>query len=264
MGRKRAILIGLVCMFLLLTGQSVMAASGGGAEPVRDGQTDVLAGVVVDYMGKLQFLVIDRDTGEPIAGASVEIYIPSLNRYVLFGVTDENGILELDVAYGEREGQFTEADGQIIFSGITLFLKDNNITYRVYKAGWLPYPYDGTTVLEAREIPQVITIKLYKKSSGGGSGGSGGGGNGGTSTGTGPAGEPDSPWLPLQPDPGKEPASPGIPKTGVEDTMQYWIAGLLFFLIAGGITGFLLWNEKKIHDREQTKPEEAQERGRTY
>lgn len=244
MGKKRTILMCLVCMFLLLTGQSAMAASEGGAEPVRDGQTDVMAGVVVDYMGKLQFLVVDRDTKNPIPGASIEIYIPSLDRYVLFGVTDANGTLELDVAYGERSGQFTESGGQTVFAGTTLFLKDNNISYRAYKADWLPYPYEGTTVLATREVPQIITIELYKKKKdsggGGGGGGSSSGGGSGETISTFPIGEQDIPMASITADQ----TSGGIPKTGVEGTMQYWIAGLLFFLIAGGLVALILKNDK--------------------
>lgn len=242
MGKKRTILMCLVCMFLLLTGQSAMAASEGGAEPVRDGQTDVMAGVVVDYMGKLQFLVVDRDTKAPIPGASIEIYIPSLDRYVLFGVTDANGILELDVAYGERSGQFTESDGQTVFAGTTLFLKDNNISYRAYKADWLPYPYEGTTVLETREVPQIITIELYKekKGGGGGGGGSSSGGGSGETISTFPIEDSDIPLINIT----DEQVASGIPKTGVEGTLQYWIAGLLFFLIAGGLVGLILKYDK--------------------
>lgn len=242
MGKKRTILTCLVCMFLLLTGQSALAASEGGAEPVRDGQTDVMAGVVVDYMGKLQFLVVDRDTKNPIPGASIEIYIPSLDRYVLFGVTDANGVLELDVAYGERSGQFTESGGQTVFAGTTLFLKDNNISYRAYKADWLPYPYEGTTVLETREVPQIITIELYKKkkdSGGGGGGGSSGGGSG-ESISAFPIGDLNIPMANITADQ----TAGGIPKTGVEGTMQYWIAGLLFFLIAGGLVALILKYDK--------------------
>lgn len=247
MGKKRTILMCLVCMFLLLTGQSAMAASEGGAEPVRDGQTDVMAGVVVDYMGKLQFLVVDRDTKNPIPGASIEIYIPSLDRYVLFGVTDASGILELDVAYGERSGQFTESGGQTVFAGTTLFLKDNNISYRAYKSDWLPYPYEGTTVLETREVPQIITIELYKKKkdSGGGGGGSSSGGGSGETISTFPISVSDIPLANATVDQ----TAGGIPKTGVEGTMQYWIAGLLFFLIAGGLVTLILKYDKAADDR---------------
>lgn len=255
MGGKRTILVCLVCMFLLLTGQSVPAATGGGAEPTRDGQTDVMAGVAVDYMGKLQFLALDRDTGDPIPGASVEIYIPSLDRYVLFGVTDANGILELDVAFGDRVGQYTETGGQTVFNGITLYLKDRNISYRVYKAGWLPYPFDGTVELHTREVPQVVTVHLYKeKKDNGGSSGGGGGNSGGGSPiiEAFPIGDLNPPLAQIQIPEEQVPAG-GIPKTGVEGTMQYWIAGLFFFLIAGGILMFLLKNEKETDERAQKR-----------
>lgn len=242
----------LVCMFLLLTEQSAMAASEGGAEPFRDGQTDVMTGVVVDYMGKLQYLVTDQSTKNPIPGASVEIYIPSLDRYVLFGVTDANGILELDVAYGERTGQFVESGGQTVFPGTTLFLKDNNIAYRAYKSDWLPYPYEGTTVLETREVPQIITIALYKHKGGGGGGGSSSGGGSGENTVTFPIGPSDVPLVDLAADQ----TAGGIPKTGVEGTMQYWIAGLLFFLIAGGLVALVLRYDKVEYGRKRQKTEE--------
>lgn len=252
MGRKRIVRMYLVCMLLLLTGKSAMAATGGGAEPVQDGQTDVMAGVVVDYMGKLQFAVTDRDTGSPVREASVEIYIPSLDRYVLFGVTDEDGISELDVAFGDEEGQFAETDRQAVSSGVTLYLKDRNISYRVYKAGWLPYPMDGAIQLHTRDVPQVIKVQLYqeKKNGGGGSSGGSGGTSSGSSGNVNPNGSgnvPTIPAFPIEdsniPRGGLETADGGIPRTGVEGTMQYWIAGLFFFLIAGGILIILLKSE---------------------
>lgn len=257
MSRRSTVLAGLVCMFLLLTGQTAMAESGGGAEPEQSGQTDIMAGVAVDYMGRLRFQVADRDTGSPIPEASVEIYMASLDRYVLFGVTDADGSLELDVAYENQSGRLNEPEGKAVFTGTTLFLKDNHIAYRIYKADWLPYPYDGTAVLETREIPQVITVPLYKKKSSGSGSGGGGGGGGSSSSGRRdpaqivdalPVGNMNTPMVQLEKNPEN---TSGIPKTGVEGTMQYWIAGLLFFLLAGGIVTYLLKIEKYIDDRQR-------------
>lgn len=249
MGGKRSVLIWLTCICMMIFGSTALAATSGGAKPVRDGQTDVMAGVVVNYMGKLQFVVTDRDTGHPIPGVSVEIYIPSLDRYVLFGVTDADGILELDVAYGNHANQFTEVDGQTTFQGILLYLADNNISYRVYKADWLPYPYEGSVVLETEDVPQVVRVELYQKKSGSG----GNDGNGGSSG----SGKPGV-AVDLMTDPtggitdetgnGSQDGSHtgGIPKTGVEGTMQYWLAAVVFFLLAGGISLYFLKREERL------------------
>jgi len=98
MNRRRILVVLLMCMFLLLSAQTALAETSGGAWRDPSG-THITAGVMVDYMGKLRFTIVDADTGEPIPGASIEIYIATLDRYVLVGVTDANGNLEMDVAY---------------------------------------------------------------------------------------------------------------------------------------------------------------------
>lgn len=245
MSRKRIWRICLVCICLLGSGRS-MAATGGGAQPVRDGETDVLAGVAVDYMGKLQYRVLDRATDAPIEGASVELYIPSLDRYVFFGLTDQDGRLELDVAYGEEDqSRYAESDGQTVFSGELLHLTDRSISYRVLKSRWLPYPYDGEVVLTTSELPQVVTVYLHRK------GGGGGGGNGGGSG----ASAGDKPGITIPPFPGDTIGEPepgqitGIPKTGVEGTFFYWLLGLSFFVIAGGILLYLIKTDNGGDDK---------------
>jgi len=262
MSRRKSIkiwlLAGLLC---LLAGFPAGAATEGGAEPRRNGQTEVQAGVVVNYMGKLRFVVLERSTMVPIPGASVEIYIPALNRYVLFGLTDANGIYELDVAYNmdpntPDSAQFTESEGNYTFTGSPLYLSSNNIRYRVYKADWLPHPSIGETMLETTKIPQVITIYLHKKTTGGGD-----------ETPTGPT----TPTTPAVIPPGSTPAgkslissildalqsildeavprgglsSGTIPKTGVEGAVHYWLLGFVFFLLAGGIVCILLKRDQK-------------------
>lgn len=235
----------LICSLWLMAMTS-WAATSGGAETVEieaDNNTEIYAGVVVDYMGKLKFHVTDRDTGNPIPGASVEIKIKvgDEERYVLFGVTDENGCLEIDIAHAKGQTiKVDEIDGKLTFTGTLLYLENNQIEYRVYKAGWLPYPKEGTALLESKEIPQTVEVQLYKKSEGGGNGGGGenGGGNKVPSV-------PDTPAEGPGEGPGPEPPAVIIPKTGVEGYIPIWAAGAMLFLAGAGILVYLLHKEKK-------------------
>ena len=266
MGRKKTLIAWIICGLLCLTACFPAWAnnsSGGGTVP-KSGGTDIVAGVVVDYMGKLRFVVLDRDTNNPISGASVEIYIPSLQRYVLFGLTDSNGVFELDVAFnmsnwGHERDQFNGDDPQYPFTGTILYLNDNNIQYRVYKSGWLPYPYMGTYLLEGKTIPETVTIYLYKNNE---------------------VLDPDEPGPGPGPVPGPGPGpgtdndyfeqggttfvdkllsileealplgglggtgTSGIPKTGVEGAIHYWAFGLVFFVIAA----MAIWKMLKSDD----------------
>lgn len=268
MGRKKGILLWMICIVMWITTGTVWAGSSG-AEPKRDGQTDVMAGVVVDYMGKLRFLVLERGTEIPIPGASVEIYIPSLDRYVLFGLTDANGIYELDIAYNMIPGadlssQFETVNGEPKLQGTLLYLDSNRIKYQVYKAGWLLYPTQGEEVLETKEVPQTIIEHLYKKKGDSGSG-NGDGGNKGNNTGGNNGGNSGgsissppfdqlvsliSDAVPLAGLHEDEKGTGGIPKTGVEGAIPYWAAGFVFFLLAGGVLYYLLKKEKGKEMRE--------------
>lgn len=247
----------MVCLLFMLCwlqGLTAFAGTGGGSETRANGQTEVLAGVVVDYMGKLRFEVKDEKTLNPIPGASVELWIPGINgeegAYVLFGVTDENGVLELDVAYqtGGKENQFVTTDGKLTFGGSLLYLSGNHLKYQVYKAGWLPYPKQGEVTLELKEVPQVITVLLHKPESSGGGDDDGGGGDGGSSHGG--NGGSDSTQIitedevALSDRPVVPPIEP-IPKTGVENHSLFWGAALLFFAAAAGVMGLILFMEKR-------------------
>lgn len=255
MSRRKSIILWLICGLLcLLTGFPAWAGSSGGATPKQDGQTEVQAGVVVDYMGKLRFVVLEEGTEIPIPGASVEIFIPALDRYVLFGLTDANGIYELDVAYNmdpniPDSAQFDEVDGNYTFTGSPLYLSSNNIRYRVYKVDWLPHPSVGETMLGTTEFPQVITIYLHKKTPDPSptSPGSSSGGSGGSTIGDIVQSiiDPEVPLGGL--------GSGLIPKTGIEGAMQYWLLGLVFFLLAGGIVIILLKKDRRSPEGERSK-----------
>lgn len=268
MSRRKNIILWLVCSLMcLLAAFPVRAGTEGGATPQRNGQTEVQIGVVVNYMGKLRFVVLEQGTRTPIPGASVEIYIPALDRYVLFGLTDANGIYELDIAYNmdpntPDSGQFTEVGGNYQFTGSPLYLSSNNIRYRVYKVDWLPHPSIGETTLETKEVPQVITIYLHKKKT--------------------DSDDPDpgpKPTPPVVIPPGSTPAgqslinsimdtlqsimdsavplgdrsSGAIPKTGVEGAVRYWLLGFVFFLTAGGIVCALLKKDKESPEGERSE-----------
>lgn len=106
----------ILCLISCLT---AWAESGGGAVPKSDG-TEVMAGVAVDYMGQLKFVVLERGTNEPIPGASIEIYMPGLERYVLVGISDADGIYEQDVAYN-RNPDWPESEQVVIVNGKLMF-----------------------------------------------------------------------------------------------------------------------------------------------
>jgi hypothetical protein len=262
-------------LLCLSVSYNAWANTEGGSETKRNGQTDIMAGVVVDYMGKLRFCVYKQNTQVPIEGASIEIYIPSLQRYVFFGVTDDQGIFDLDVAYDKSaetrhtrvslDGQFIANDEDTVFQGGMLYLPDNNIKYRVYKASWLPYPYMGEVKLETKELPQIVTIYLYQKD--------GGGGDGGGDEDKVPPTDPVIPPKPVHPG-GSDGKTQGvvdtivsildgdipldqylgggaIPKTGVEGALPYWGFGLAAFLAAGVILLHLIKKDRDSVDFER-------------
>lgn len=263
MGKKLCAILTAVFAWmwvLLLCPDVLWAATEGGSRPVMQGEgTEVQAGVVVDYMGKLRFVVKEEGSGLPIPGASVELLIPFLNNgegaYVLIGVTNEQGIYELDLAF-DTSGQINEfenIDGVLTFSGSMLYLKDRSLQWRVYKAGWQPYPKTGTTEVYARDIPQIIEVLLYRTFPGGG------GGSGGRRSSTGSGGGPGLTTL----EDGDVPLDGmdniflddtpvplwGLPKTGVETYARYWAMGLALLLAAAGFTAVLLIREGKERER---------------
>jgi len=270
MGRKKQLLAWLICGLLCLAASfpawASIGSSGNGAVPTQNG-TEVQAGVVVDYMGKLRFVVLNKKTLAPIPEASVEIYIKSLKRYVLVGLTDNNGVFELDVAYNSRvsdtEGnEVYKEDGKYYLNKNMIYLNDNNIYYRVYHSEWTPYPSDGSKVLDDKVIPETITVYLSRRER---------------------PSEPDPPKPDPTPGPGTndnhfneggttfvdkllsilEEALPlggldlggtgtsGIPKTGVEGAIHYWAFGLVFFLLAAVAMWRLLKSEKEGKDKKR-------------
>ena len=248
--KAAGILAAIMCLFAF----PAFAGTGGGSETRTNGQTDVMAGVAVDYMGKLRFEVKEEKTMAPIPGASIELWIPGIlggnGAYVLFGVTDEEGALELDIAYQKgQENQWIDSDGKLTFDGSILYLPENRIQYQAYKADWLPYPKQDEVILTWEEIPQVVTVLLHKKGGSTGGGDSGGGDSEGGET---PESIPvtvipEIPQLPGQPQFPEVPQLPGggIPKTGVEQYARYWGMAFLFFLAAAVLAGVILHREKK-------------------
>lgn len=230
-----SLLILLVCFPVWADGKS----SGGGAVPKGNGDTDIMAGVVVDYMGKMRFLVLDIESNNPLESVSVEIFIPSLNRYVLFGMTDSSGIYELEVVNSTalsapESEQFIKDGDNYISNGMLVYLSSNRVRYRVYKAGWNPYPRSGRYTLKGGKEPETVTIYLYQRN--------------GNDSDDDDAGSkkvvPGEGSIPLEELPSEIPdkipplshseGTSGIPKTGVEGALYYWALGLIFFLLAGG------------------------------
>ncbi len=246
MGRKKLLLAcmiySLLIPFFCFPAWADGKSTGGGAVLKGNGDTNITAGVVVDYMGKMRFLVLDSKDNEPIENVSVEIYIPSLKRYVLFGLTDSHGIYELVVANSTalsapESEQFSKNGDDYISNGGVVYLSSNRVQYRVYKSGWAPYPRSEIYLMKATAglEPETVIIYLYEKD--------------GDETDSGETGtkkivpgEAFPGGIPLDEIPplnyGGE--TSGIPKTGVEGALYYWALGLLFFLLAGGAIWKLL------------------------
>ena len=223
--RKR-ILILLTVVIYLATGipsyaaneESATSSGGdgviGGAEPSFEGKsgTQVYVGVLVDYMGKLKFCVRDRDTKKPIEGASVELFVKGMDRYIFFGLTDKTGCYELDVAYSKQddniEDQYEEKNGRITFKGNMALFQDNQILYKVYKQSYLPYPETGEVYLSSIKLPHQVDVYLYRE------------------------------------------RAETLPKTGVERAVTFWVVGLVLCVGATGFFLLLLRRMKKSHEKE--------------
>lgn len=209
-------------------GQTALASSGGAEKDsqntvtIGENGTEVYAGVVVDYMGKLRFYVRDKDTMEPIEGASIEIFVKGLNRYVLFGLSDAQGYYELDVAYQVEEkdadlnGQYVEKNGQLTFNGSLAIFQDNQILWKVYKNDYLPYPERGEVYLDAITLPYQIDVFLYREKV-----------DSTDETGNPSPEDTNKPRV----DTGK-PSKDRLPKTGVKRVLTFWILGFTLCMIA--------------------------------
>ena len=225
----------------------------GGAVPVRRGKymaiwfiTGLLClvfcisaradgpGAVMDYMGKLRLEVFDQATDQPVAGAAVELYVPGLDCYVLFGRTDNDGVYELDAAYNigmlvPDHEQFIQNDGGYMFTGTLVYLTDDTIQYRIRKADWSPDPYTGSKVLEGKTIPETVRIYLDQKKSAGEEGLSGQITTTGSKITQGSISVRDK-LLSIS----EGALTMNMPE-GIKDAVYYWACGLLSFLLAGGL-----------------------------
>lgn len=249
--RKAAALF-LICAAAMIGSQMGAMAKAGTSGNVDQSQmltpgkssTDITAGVTVDYMGKLRFIVKDEDTMEAIKGASVEIYVAGLDRYVLFGQSDENGIYELDAAYaGDGENpmeQYTKKDGRITFSGKVARFDENQVLWKVYKKDYLPDPKEGEVMLNAVTLPYDVNVYLYKEAEE-------------TETKKTVDTETETTKKPkVTPVDHSRPSSGGrIPKTGIQQMFAFLSIGLALCIIAGIIIVFYLMKTKKT-ERDQS------------
>lgn len=152
-------------------GVSAKSGTSGEVRPTESytpgkSSTDITAGVVVDYMGKLKFIVRDEETAKPVEGASVELYVPELGRYVLFGQSGTDGIYQLDVAYGtgtDAQKQYLQGESKSGEKGTLAEFENNQIRWKVYKKDYLPYPAEGEVLLDAITLPYEIEVSLYKE-----------------------------------------------------------------------------------------------------
>lgn len=250
---------------------TVLADAIGGIEPNPPGGTQVIAGVVVDYMAKVRFEVKEKvPPHDPIPGASIEIYVPSLSRYVLYGVTDSEGALEVNIIDESKQPDYqppgtrppnigfsdiTRTEGSLSFSRyLMLYLPNNTLTYKVYKSSYEPYPAYEQKKVNLDEIPTVYVTYLFKfrqrdpndpvdigDSSNGNGSGSVKGGNSTKVT------EENI----IETTPSVDPIDDGVgidtlPKTGVKGYMNMWLTGAMLLALAMGIIIFLM---KKDRDK---------------
>lgn len=167
----------LVCLLTVVTSMSVFAdtATTGGtqsgntsAPSTGDGTTDVLAGVTVDYMFPLRY-VVTNTSGQPITNASIEHFDASVNDYIFVGKTNEKGLWQTEMTPDFwMKGVLTKMDpAGVVYYENTVF----NIQHRVSAEGYITKKevasaelevIDGQTVgvvyvVLEREAPEQIT-----------------------------------------------------------------------------------------------------------
>ena len=252
-------LTGFITWCCLSSGVSAKSGTSGEVIPTESytpgkSSTDISAGVVVDYMGKLQFIVKDEETAKPIEGASVELYVPQLDRYVLFGQSGADGIYQLDVAYGtgtDAQKQYLQGESKTQEKGKVAEFENNQIRWKVYKKDYLPYPAEGEVLLDAITLPYEIEVSLYREPR--------------ETDETQATEEPsdtddtegteptetetttETTKTPATNSPGNQnpPHSGQIPKTGVEHALGYGIIGLVFCVAAAFLIILYLYRKKE-------------------
>lgn len=231
----------LACLIVLCTTMSAFADSettGGiqsgntSAPSIGDGTTDVLAGVTVDYMFPLRY-VVTNISGQPIAGASIEHFDTSVNDYVFVGRTDADGRWQTKVTPDFWMNGVVQQTGKagVVYSGNNAF----NIHHRVSADGYITKEETASATLETidGETVGVVYVVLERK--------------------PGQVGDADRNHASVQPTGAKSakamPIGGLLPKTGVQ---SYWMplaAGSLLLLLAALILARLLHEEKKNDDK---------------
>lgn len=231
----------LACLLVLCTAMSAFADSGttGGtqsgntsAPSTGDGTTDVLAGVTVDYMFPLRYVVTNTG-GQPIAGASIEHFDTSVNDYVFVGRTDADGRWQTKVTPDFWMNGVMQQTGQ---AGVVYYENNAfNIHHRVSAEGYITKEETAGATLETidGETVGVVYVVLERK--------------------PGQATDTDQSHTSMQPTGTKtgKPTPTGglLPKTGVQ---SYWMplaAGSLLLLLAALLLARLLHEEKKNDDK---------------
>lgn len=251
-------LTGLLIWCCSGSGVSAKSGTSGEVKPTESytpgkSSTDISAGVVVDYMGKLKFIIKDEETAKPIEGASVELYVPELERYVLFGQSGADGIYQLDVSYGtgtDEQKQYLQGESEAREKGRIAEFESNQIRWKVYKKDYLPYPAEGEVFLDAVTLPYEVEVSLYREP--------------GETDETQATEEPDdtddtegteptetdtteTTKTPVTNPSGnqKPPHSGQIPKTGVEQALGYGMIGLGFCVAAAFLIILYLYRKKE-------------------
>ena len=219
----------------LLAAVSAFAQENNGNLGGATGDTEIWAGVTVDYMFPLRYEVYDPKN-QPLSGVSIEHYDYNAKEYVYVGRTNENGIWETqipadyfnNVIIGGAQG-VSVADTRALYEG------NGELRHRLSKNGFLIVEGRADYTIELNEKrEQVIVVRVTMQYEDSASSSTPSPSEPGTSGTNPPASVPNS-----------RPNGGGLPQTGVP---SYWIflaVGSLLLLLAALIICKILYDEKK-------------------
>lgn len=233
--KKRLVAAALSFLLILCMAVSAFAQENNGNLGGATGDTEIWAGVTVDYMFPLRYEVYDPKN-QPLSGVSIEHYDHNAKEYVYVGRTNENGIWETqipadyfnNVIIGGAQG-VSVADTRALYEG------NGELRHRLSKNGFLIVEGRADYTIELNEKrEQVIVVRVTMQYEDSASSSTPGPSDPGTSGTNPPASVPNS-----------RPNGGGLPQTGVP---SYWIflaVGSLLLLLAALIISKILYDEKK-------------------
>lgn len=149
-----------VCLAVTAFAQESNAKTGG-TTAQQKADTEVWAGVSVDYMFPLRYEVYDPHN-QPLAGVSIEHYDYNAQEYVYVGRTNENGTWETKVPAGYfNEVIIGGAQGVSVADTRALYEGNGELRHRLSKDGFLIVEGLADYTIETDEKgEQVIVIRI--------------------------------------------------------------------------------------------------------